>query len=193
VVQSLRFTSADLALFPDDGKRYEIIDGELFVAKAPHAYHQLVCGEIICDLVNWDHQTRIGRTLFAPGVIFSSDNDVVPDIVWIRRDRLKIALDKAGHLTAAPDLMVEVLSPGLDHERRDRELKLRLYSVRGVLVYWIVDWRMRQIEVFRRTDLALQLIATLLEADVLTSPLLPGFTLALSKVFAALPGEIEAD
>jgi len=193
MTQSLRWTSADLALFPDDGKRYEIIDGELYVAKAPHAYHQSVSAEIVRALVNWDHQTKIGRTLVAPGVVFSPDNDVIPDIVWVRRDRLRAAMDQAGHLRAAPELVIEVLSAGSENEQRDRELKLKLYSRRGVLEYWIVDWRLRQIDVFRRVDLALELAATLLETDTLTSPILPGFALSLTELFADIPGFDEAE
>jgi Uma2 family endonuclease len=185
--QSVRWTSADLELFPDDGKRYEVIDGELEVAKAPHAYHQVTCFEIARALDEWDRRTKIGRTLFAPGVIFSPDNDVMPDVVWLRRDRFAVVLDQAGHLRAAPDLAVEVLSPGWENEHRDRQLKLKLYSQRGVLEYWLADWRLRQIEVYRRVELALQLIGTLRETDILTSPLLPGFALSLSDLFADVP------
>jgi Uma2 family endonuclease len=187
MTQSLRLTSADLALFPDDGKRYEIIDGELYVAKAPHAYHQWLSAEMAWALVDWDRQAKLGRTLIAPGIIFSPDNDVIPDLVWVRRERLTAVLDQAGHFRAAPDLVIEVLSPGSDNEQRDRELKLKLYSRRGVLEYWIVDWHLRQIEVFQRVGVALELAATLRETDRLTSPLLPGFALSLADLFADIP------
>jgi Uma2 family endonuclease len=185
--QSLRWTSADLELFPDDGKRYEIIDGELYVSAAPHAYHQLTCGLIASSLMEWDRLVKVGRTLPAPGIVFSSDNNVIPDLIWVRRDRLAAALDRAGHLRAAPDLVVEVLSPGSENEQRDRELKLKLYSRRGVLEYWIVDWRLRQVDLYRRSDLELRFIATLRQTDTLTSPLLPGFTLNLPELFADIP------
>jgi Uma2 family endonuclease len=92
-----------------------------------------------------------------------------------------------GKLHAAPDLAVEVLSPGSSNERRDREVKLKLYARRGVREYWIVDWQRRQIEVFRREDGVLQLSATLLEGDSLQSPLLPGFALSVSELFARVP------
>jgi Uma2 family endonuclease len=96
--------------------------------------------------------------------------------------------DCVGHpliLHAAPELVVEILSPGATNERRDREAKLKLYSRRGVLEYWIVDWRAQQVEVYRREELALRLGATLYPADVLQSPLLPGFACQVATLLAA--------
>src|SRR5215470_11897675 len=127
-----RWTSADLASFPDDdGKRYEIIDGELFVSTTPHFYHQHVCGKIYLLLENWSHQSKIGRTIIAPGLIFADDDDVVPDVAWLSKERLAIPLGDDGKLDSAPDLVIEVLSPGATNKRRDREAKLKLYSRRG--------------------------------------------------------------
>jgi Uma2 family endonuclease len=124
----------------------------------------------------WSKQTGAGVPVSAPGVIFAPDDDVAPDLIWISRDRLGTALDEAGHFRVAPELVVEVLSPGTVNERRDRELKLKLYSRQGVREYWIVDWRNKMVQVFRRDRAALQLIETLGGDDALTSPLLPGFT-----------------
>ena len=78
---------------------------------------------------------------------------------------------------------VEILSPGAANERRDREAKLKLYSRRGVLEYWIVDWQARQVEVYRREELALRLVATLYATDTLASPLLPGFACEVATLF----------
>jgi Uma2 family endonuclease len=92
-------------------------------------------------------------------------------------------LDDAGHLTAAPELVVEVLSPGKPNERRDKEVKLKLYSVRGVLEYWIVNWQENRVELYRREQAVLTLVATLYSQDELTSPILPGFSCLVSKLF----------
>jgi Uma2 family endonuclease len=181
-----RFTSADLELMPDDGKRREVIDGELFVSKVPHHEHQAVCATLIGELYAWNLRTELGRVSAAPGVVFD-DDDVIPDVVWCRRERLATALDEAGHFHLAPDLVVEVLSPGPANERRDRIVKLELYSRRAVLEYWIVDWPGRQVELSRRENLRLRLIATLREADTLESPFLPGFALPLERLFADVP------
>jgi Uma2 family endonuclease len=183
----LRWTSADLDVLPDDGKRYEIIDGELYVSRQPHWHHQLACLNLLTALHGWNAQTRAGVVNMAPGVIFADDDDVAPDGVWISHARRATALRPDGHLHAAPELVIEVLSPGSANERRDREAKRKLYSRRGVLEYWIVDWRTQQVEVYRRQGAALHLVATLYAADTLTSPLLPGFACPVATLFDDIP------
>jgi Uma2 family endonuclease len=184
---TLRWTSADLEVLQDDGKRYEIINGELHMSKQPHWHHQFTCFQVACRLQDWSRQTGAGQVNLAPGVIFADDDDVAPDVVWISKARLAGALAADGKLHGAPELIVEVLSPGSLQERRDREAKLKLYSRRGVQEYWIVDWRLRQVEVYRRQDQALQLRSTLQEADTLESPLLPGFGCQVVTLFEDLP------
>jgi Uma2 family endonuclease len=179
-----RFTSADLDLLPDiDGVRYEIIDGELYVSRQPDWHHQYTCHEIGAEIRNWNRQQGLGVTIPAPGLIFAADDDVAPDLVWISRARLAAVQDAAGHLRAAPELVVEVLSPGTTNQRRDRELKLTLYSRRGVQEYWLVDWRQQTIEVYRREEAALRCVATLGSEDTLTSPLLPGFAVSVAGLW----------
>jgi Uma2 family endonuclease len=92
-------------------------------------------------------------------------------------------LDDAGHLIAAPELVIEVLSPGEKNERRDRESKLKLYSTYGVLEYWIVDRQARKMEVYRRDRAILKLIVTLYAEDELTSTILPGFIAVVGQFF----------
>ncbi|MGH2458286.1 MAG: Uma2 family endonuclease, partial [Chloroflexota bacterium] len=167
---SSRWTSADLDAFPDDGKRYEIVDGELFVSKQPDWHHQLACARIFAVLDHWSSATESGTPNVAPGVIFGESDDVAPDVVWVSNRRLATILDPDGKLYGAPDLVVEVLSPGTTKQRRDQEAKLKLYARRGVLEYWIVDWRKRQVEVYRRAEPTLELMGTFREEDTLTSP-----------------------
>ena len=83
----------------------------------------------------------------------------------------------------APEIAIEVLSAGSENEKRDRELKLKLYSSRGVLEYWIADWRSQQMQIYRRENGILKLAVTLFVSDVLTSPLLPEFSCPLSQIF----------
>lgn len=180
---TLRWTSADLEALPDDGKRYEIIDGELYMSKQPHWHHQFTCGQIFKVLQLWSERTGIGQANFAPGLIFADDDDVAPDVVWISHARLQTALEADGKLHAAPELAIEVLSFGSQNERRDREAKLKLYSRRGVHEYWIADWQKRQLEIYRRENAALQLIATLFENDTLTTPLLSDFSCTVKELF----------
>ncbi|MCI0523924.1 MAG: Uma2 family endonuclease [Acidobacteria bacterium] len=180
---TMRWTSADLELLPDNGKRYEIIDGELYVSK-PHRYeHQRACARVCGAIENWSCQTQLGEPFPAPGVIFADDDDVIPDVVWVSRARRDQILGPDGHFHAAPELVVEVLSLTGSNEQRDRKLKLKLYSRRGVKEYWIVNWLMRQVEIYRRRGRSLKLVTTLHASDTITSPLLPGFSCEVREIF----------
>ncbi|MEO0540326.1 MAG: Uma2 family endonuclease [Cyanobacteria bacterium P01_A01_bin.105] len=180
----IRWTTADLKLLPDSTNRYEIIDGNLLVTRAPHWGHQKTIMNTSSELHRWSNATGLGETVSTPGIIFTDADNVIPDIVWISKARLETALDESGHLTVAPELIVEVLSSGTDNERRDRETKLKLYASRGVQDYWILDWRLQQVEVYRRQTGLLQLVTTLFAGDMLTSPLLPGFSCDVERLFS---------
>jgi Uma2 family endonuclease len=182
-METLRWTSQDLEMLPDDSKRYEVVDGELLVSKPPHYHHQQVCSRIWELLQVWSRRTKVGEASIAPGLIFAEDDDVAPDVVWVSRERRATALKADGKFHAAPELVVEVLSPGVMNERRDREFKLRLYSRCGVLEYWIVSWQERRLEIYRRDATMLRWQSTLYENDVLRSPLLPGFSCQVSQFF----------
>lgn len=178
----VRWTTSDIELLPDDGTRYEIIDGELFMSKAPHWRHQTTCAAIAHVLLEWVETQGEGQIMVGPGVLFGESDNVIPDVIWISKERLAALEDESGHLTGAPELVVEVLSSGADNERRDREAKLKLYSSRGVQEYWIVDWRLQQVEVYRRARAVLRLVATYLANDELESPLLPGFRCRVARL-----------
>jgi Uma2 family endonuclease len=178
-----RWTTADLALFPDNGRRYEIIDGELFMSKQPHWHHEETIAAIIAQLYAWSERSGLGRVSPTPGIVFGDVDNVIPDVVWISNERLSKLMDAAGHLTGAPELVVEVLSFGAENEDRDRKLKLKLYESRGVLEYWIADWRLKQIEVYRRDAGQLKFVSVFLPDDMLASPLLPGFACEVKRLF----------
>ena len=180
----LSWTSADLELFPENDTRYEIIDGELYMTRAPHWKHQTTCGRLFTALDVWSIATKSGEASMGAGVVFGDNDDVIPDVVWVSKEKYEALIDQAGHLTGAPDIAIEVLSAGSENEKRDRELKLKLYSSRGVLEYWIADWRAKQIQVYRRENGILKLAITLFVTDILTSPLLPEFSCPLVQVFA---------
>src|SRR5581483_6295800 len=105
------------------------------------------------------------------------------DVVWISHERMATAFEPDGKLHSTPELVVEVLSPGEINEQRDRETKLKLYSRRGALEYWIVNWRTRQIEVYRREEMALKQVGIVYENDSLQSPYLPGLRFQVHEVF----------
>jgi Uma2 family endonuclease len=186
VANSLYWTTADLDAMPDDGGwlRHEIIAGELFVTRAPHIRHQGAASKIHVRLEIWSEETELGRSFETPGLVFTSTDAVIPDVVWASNARLEQGIDAAGHFTVAPELVVEILSSGEQNEQRDKSIKLKLYSRYGVQEYWIVNWQLQTLEIYRRTDAQLQLVATLLVGDTLTSPLLPGFSAKIDRVFA---------
>ncbi|PSB04998.1 Uma2 family endonuclease [Merismopedia glauca] len=182
-MQRICWTTADLDLFADESKRYEIIDGELFVTRAPHLRHQGVADAICAQLRSWSRQSNVGNAFTGIGLIFSETDNVIADVIWISLERLNLLLDESGHLTGAPELVVEVLSTAPKDIKRDRELKLKLYSVQGVQEYWIADRQQQAIEIYRREDGVLKRAITLLKTDELTSPLLSGFRCEVEPLF----------
>ncbi len=80
-INQLKWTSNDLELLTDDNIRYEIIDGELYMIRAPHWSHQNTEGKIYLALQNWSNQTKLGKAIINPGIIFSYDNNVIPDVI----------------------------------------------------------------------------------------------------------------
>ena len=183
ISEQARWTIADLEGFPDNGNRYEIIDGELSVTRAPHLDHQDVAGLIYAELLRWSLQSGLGKPFITPGIIFSEFDAVIPDVIWISHERRSQLIDESGHLTGAPELIIEVLSNTEKDKKRDRETKLKLYSIQGVSEYWIADHYQQLIEVYRRENGVLKKAMTLFKVDQLTSPLLPGFSCEVNSLF----------
>ncbi|NEP15916.1 MAG: Uma2 family endonuclease [Leptolyngbya sp. SIO4C1] len=179
----LQWTVSDLDGLPEDGSRYEIIDGELQVTRAPHWEHQDAAGAIYSELRYWSKKNQQGQAIFAPGVIFSETSAVIPDVVWVSAERLNALIDEAGHLSGAPDLVIEVLSQSQQDKARDRTAKRKLYSLQGVTEYWILDRELRAVEIYRRSAGVLERALTLYVDDRLTSPLLPGFSCKVGELF----------
>jgi Uma2 family endonuclease len=177
----LKLTIHHLEALPDDGNRYELIDGELLVSKAPGLIHQRSLGRLFNRLSNYLMVSLVGELILNPGVVFDDYNGVIPDLVFVSAGREHILTPRG--LIAAPDLVVEIVSPGEQNRERDRQTKRQLYSVRGVREYWVIDPELRTIEVYRQQENALVLTATLHEGDALTSPLFPGFSCPVAEIF----------
>lgn len=176
------FTVADLELMPDDGKRYELIEGDLVVSHAPGLSHQGILDNLNFYLKGYLRHSAVGKSWSTPGVIFDNFNAVIPDLVFVSNERLgEVAATE--RVTGAPDLAIEILSPGADNARRDRSMKLKTYGKFGVAEYWIVDGFQRLIEVYRLADGELTLASVLRFNDVLTSALLPGVRCEVRQVF----------
>ena len=184
-----RWTTADLERFPDtDDLRYEIIDGELHVTKAPNSYHQVVAGRITAALDDWSVATGNGLAIAAPGIILEDDDNIIPDAVWISSERLAAGMRLDGKIQEMPEQVVEVLSHGTANVQRDRDEKPAVYARQGVLEYWLVDWPRRTLEIYRSNGSgSFQFIRTLTESELLRSPLLPGFEYPIVRFFVGVP------
>jgi Uma2 family endonuclease len=182
VTESLRFTYEDYVLLPED-RRYEVIDGELFLTPAPTPYHQIVGRRIQRAIEDHVEREALGVVLDAPCDVVLSRFDVLqPDIFFISASRRSVIGEK--FISGAPDLVVEVLSPGT--RRRDRVLKAKRYASFGVREMWIADPDKKTIEVFVNTGQVFRREALHAADDVLRSPLLPGLEVPLARVFSAL-------
>ena len=177
-------TIADLEAAPDDGNRYELIEGVLFVSTAPNYFHQSIVTRILVAISMHLMEHPIGEVVPGAGIVFDDLNGVIPDLVFLTHERKRQVL-VGGRLIAAPEIVIEILSPGASNERRDRHVKRNLYSVRGVHEYWIVDPESRSIELYRkRKEGGLEIAANLQSGDEVTSSVLPDFRLAVELVFA---------
>ncbi|NES87430.1 MAG: Uma2 family endonuclease [Moorea sp. SIO2B7] len=179
----IKWTTSDLELLPESSNRYEIIDGDLEMTRAPHWKHQNTILALGTSLRIWSLKTGLGVVIINPGIRFDDADNVIPDLVWISKERLELSVDESGHFTTAPELILEVLSESVNDIRRDREAKLKLYSNRGVQEYWIADWRLKQLEVYRRNQGKLELVMTLLNDEEITTGLLPSFSGKINQFF----------
>lgn len=139
-------TYRDYAALPDDGRRYEILDGELSVTPAPGSAHQIILANLFRILDAHVRVHRLGIVLFAPLDVILADTAIVePDLVYLD-DAGRSRISRRG-IEGAPTLLVEVLSPGTTSV--DRRVKRALYARHGVPFYWIVDPVARTVEAFR--------------------------------------------
>ncbi len=174
-----KFTHADLLVMPDDGRRREIIDGELFVTRSPKFSHQAISRRICAAFLKYLEARPIGEIAYAPLDVILSDLDVLePDLLFVLNEHRKIIKD---WVRGAPDLVVEILSPAT--AASDRGPKLKSYARYGVTEYWIVDPDAHAIEIYRLTPEGYELTRTCTDKETLTSTLLPGFSLAVGQIF----------
>lgn len=135
-------TYEDYLETPEDGRRYEIIDGELYMSAAPNIAHQIAVTRLTVILESHVRRGGLGRVLVAPTAVWLSDTNVVePDLLFVCAERLDRLEER--RVRHAPDLVVEVLSPST--ARTDRHAKAQLYARFGVGHYWLVDPARREI------------------------------------------------
>lgn len=176
-----RMTIEELDRLPEDGNRYELIDGELYVSAAPRNKHQLVSSAFLELMLPFVRKDDLGRVYHAPFDVYlepGKQTRVEPDIVFIARERLHLIEERG--LYGAPDLVIEILSDSTSHvdlfDKRD------LYHRSGIQEYWAADPDERHILVHRFQESSDP--RKLVMGDILTTPLLRGLEIPLSFVFA---------
>lgn len=173
-------TILDLSLLAEDGRQYELIEGELFVSVIPNLTHQRVVVNLLFLLGKYLEQNPIGELLLNPALIFNDFNCLIADIVYISALARKNIIS-GEQIFAAPDLIIEVLSNDLESQHRDKKIKRQLYAKYGVKEYWIVSPQDHNIEIYRSPKLELTKI--LHGKDILSSPLLNGFYSLSQDIF----------
>jgi Uma2 family endonuclease len=175
-------TVADLDACPDDSNCYELIEGELFVSRAPGIPHQRMLLNLIIGLTEYLAHHPIGILVPGAGALFSDYDAVIPDLVFVRNERWNevVANDR---FVAAPDLVIEIVSQGKENRERDVSVKRQLYGKYGIQEYWIVDPNNSSVLIFRLLGQTLEEIAALATSDELTSTILPGFRLKVRAIF----------
>ena len=179
---SSQLTYEDYLLFPDDGKRHEIIDGDHYVTPAPRTKHQRISANLTVALVSFVKGRGMGLVLAAPTDVILSDNNVVqPDLLFVSTARSSIITED--NIRGAPDLVVEIISETT--RKKDEVTKRKLYERFGVQEYWVMDPELETVKIFRRTQQGYGRAVELSKEanDSLTTELLAGFDFPLTEIF----------
>jgi Uma2 family endonuclease len=178
-----QWTYKDWLQLPDDGYRYEVIDGVLYMTPLPSILHQRVSLQLIRKLAEFVEQHDLGEVLQAPvGVrLPNQPTPLLPDILFVRAERLDIIGDV--YVEGAPDLVMEILSPG--NWLYDCREKKQVYQQGGVAEYWIVDPRTETIQVYQLERGGYALLGQYGAGERVQSPGLPGFEVLVDDVFQA--------
>ena len=180
-VEGKRYTYQDFLELPDDGKRYEIIDGELYVSPAPTTKHQRSTTRLTTTLDVHTRSRRLGEVFAAPfDVVLANDAIVEPDIVYVSRGRRSIITEP--NIQGAPDLVVEVISPS--STRRDQETKRDLYARYKVPYYWLVHPVQEWIRAYELgADGAYELVAEAHKDEAFSASPFPDLTIQLAELW----------
>ena len=177
------FTYEDYLLFPEDGKRYEIIEGDRFVTPAPVPAHQRVSRNLEFILESFTRKTGAGEVFHAPVDVVLSDTDVVqPDLLIVGKDQADIVGEK--NISGAPYLVAEILSEGT--RKMDFLIKRKLYERFGVREYWIVDPEIKRIEVFVNRKGRLEKTGEYSPGETFESAAFPGLSVPVDEVFRGM-------
>jgi len=171
----------DYLALPDDGRRYEIIEGVLYVSNAPDIDHQYTVAELVGEIRQFVKAQGLGYVLTAPFEVHLSERSrpVQPDVLFIRSDRWPAS--GAKFFAGAPDLVIEVVSPS--SARSDQFVKFDAYERAGVPEYWIVHPRTHAVQVFTLSGGEYAELGEFVAHEVIQSAVLPGLAIVVSALF----------
>ena len=176
----IKFTYKDYKSLPEsETKRYELIEGELIMVPSPFTYHQRISRKLEFLLEDFVEKNKLGEIFYAPCDVHLGDNVVQPDILFVSKEHFYVIARE--EIKGAPDLVIEILSPAT--AERDRTIKRTLYARYGVREYWIVDPEKKTVEVLTLKKEGYETFGIYKMQDTLTSPLLSGLSINLTKVF----------
>ena len=176
------FTNKDVERFAtDEFCRYELIGGEIIVSTAPRYIHQLLSMRITSQFLDYPKKNPVGEILATPGLILSEFDGVIPDLIFITHERRdEILNEDDGKFHGAPEIVIEILSPGRVNARRDLQIKRELYEIYSVPEYWAVKPQEKEIEVFKLGKES----KVYGEMETVETSLLPKFKLSVKQLFA---------
>ena len=172
----------DLESMPDDGNIYELFEGELSAAKAPSLKHQEIIVNFATILNNYLWQNPVGQIWITPGVLFDEYNSAIPDLVFVATERIS-QIASGIHIVGAPDLAIEIMSPGSENVRRDQIVKRQTYAKFGVKEYWVVEPLVEVVEISRLQENVLVSVGVFRNADEISSPLLSDLKFTVKDIF----------
>jgi Uma2 family endonuclease len=173
-------TYQDYLNLPEDGNRYEVMNGELIMVPAPNTIHQDVSANVEYELKKFIEKHKVGKIYHAPiDVVLSETNVVQPDILFIAKQRFHIITEK--NISGAPDLIIEILSPSTGYY--DLIEKKEIYEKYGVQEYWIIDPKKKRVETYNNIKSKFKLNQRLEKKGILKSQILDEFEISLENIF----------
>jgi Uma2 family endonuclease len=173
-------TVENYKLLPETGPRYQLIQGDLYMAPAPNRFHQEISRNLQFELHSYLKRNPIGKLFDAPFDVYLDEVNVFqPDLLVVLNERLGILTEEGAE--GAPDLVIEILSPKT--RRLDLTNKKQEYARAGVKELWIIDPEPRSITIHEFASIGVEKTQQLVEKDTLFTDLLPGFQLALETIF----------
>lgn len=173
--QGLRMTADEYLSLPNDGFRYELVDGVVFMSPSASFWHQRIAAEIVTQIRTYLNENPVGEVAFEVDVRLRDDLVYRPDVVFLRSEKAAKCGDA---ITEIPDLVVEVISP--DSRNYDSRTKRQDYQTAGVGEYWLIDPKKQAMSFLVLREGAFQPEAT--KGNSYSASVLPGFKLDLDRI-----------